>query len=324
MIGHASNKKRTMSRKFNQYINQLTAEMVRSYQRDDDYLSYSSAALPERGEIILILKDIRALFYPRHYGKRELFNCTIQYYIGDLMLRIQDRLTQQIALAFTRKTPEEEVNAEKIFEKAETISVSFMGRLPYVREMITMDVQAAYDGDPAAKDKDQIIFAYPGVFAVMVYRIAHELVNLGVPIIPRLMTEYAHSRTGIDINPGAVIGKYFFMDHGTGIVIGETTEIGNYVKLYQGVTLGALSTRGGQSLRGIKRHPTIEDNVTIYSNVSVLGGETVIGHDSVIGGNCFITTPVPPCSKISVKNPELQMENGTCTEIVEDFKWAKS
>ncbi|MBQ1473203.1 MAG: serine acetyltransferase, partial [Lachnospiraceae bacterium] len=236
---------------------------------------------------------------------RELFNCTIQYYIGDLMLRIQDRLTQQIALAFTRKTPEEAVDAKKIFEQAETASVNFMSRLPYVREMITMDVQAAYDGDPAAKDKDQIIFAYPGVFAVMVYRIAHELVNLGVPIIPRLMTEYAHSRTGIDINPGAVIGKYFFMDHGTGIVIGETTEIGNYVKLYQGVTLGALSTRGGQSLRGIKRHPTIEDNVTIYSGASILGGETVIGHDSVIGSNAFVTKSIQAGTRVTIQNQEL-------------------
>lgn len=314
-----------MSREFNQHITQLTAEMVKSYQGDDAYISYTSAALPRRSEIICILKEIRALFYPRHYGERELFNCTIQYYIGDLMMSIEERLNRQVTLALMRRLngqvePGEE---KKIAEQASIISCRFMQRLPKVREYITMDVQAAYDGDPAAADKDQIVFSYPGVFSMMVYRLAHELVLLNVPLIPRMMTEYAHSRTGIDINPGAVIGKYFFMDHGTGIVIGETTEIGDYVKIYQGVTLGALSTRGGQSLRGHKRHPTIEDNVTIYSNVSVLGGQTVIGHDSVIGGNAFITRSIPPCSKISVKNPELQMENGTHQEIVDDFEWAK-
>jgi serine O-acetyltransferase len=159
-------------------------------------------------------------------------------------------------------------------------------------------VQAAYDGDPAAYNKDEIIYSYPGLYAILVNRLAHELFLLGVPLIPRVMTEHAHSKTGIDIHPGATIGKYFFIDHGTGIVIGETTEIGDNVKIYQGVTLGALSTRGGQSLRNKKRHPTIEDNVTIYSNASVLGGDTVIGHDSIIGGSTFITESVPPESRI--------------------------
>jgi len=311
-----------LSREFNQHINQLTEEMAKAYKNDDAFISYTSAALPQRMEIIKLINEIRALFYPRHFGERELYDCTIRYYIGDLMMSIEERLNRQITLALVRKQDGEAINEEAIRRQAAKISCAFLDRLPAVREYITMDVQAAYEGDPAAADKDMIIFAYPGVFAMMVYRLAHELIALNVPLIPRMMTEYAHSRTGIDINPGAQIGRYFFMDHGTGIVIGETTEIGDHVKLYQGVTLGALSTRGGQSLRGKKRHPTIEDNVTIYSNVSVLGGETVIGHDSVIGGNCFITRPIPPCSKISVKNPELQMENGCQEEIVEDFKWA--
>lgn len=167
------------------------------------------------------------------------------------------------------------------------------------------DVQAAFDGDPAAKTKEEIIFCYPGLFAIFVYRMAHELYRLKVPFIPRIMSEYAHGHTGIDINPGAVIGEYFFIDHGTGIVIGETTEIGDHVKIYQGVTLGALSTRSGQLLRDVKRHPTIEDNVTIYSSASILGGETVIGKGSVIGGNAFITSSVAPGTRVSVSSPEL-------------------
>ena len=166
---------------------------------------------------------------------------------------------------------------------------------------------SGFDGDPAAKSKEGVIFSYPGLYAVYVYRLAHELYIREVPFIPRIMTEYAHSRTGIDINSGARIGEYFFIDHGTGVVIGETTDIGDHVKLYQGVTLGALSTRKGQELRDKKRHPTIEDNVTIYANSTILGGETVIGHDSVISGNAFIVESVPAGTKVSVKNPELKM-----------------
>lgn len=168
-------------------------------------------------------------------------------------------------------------------------------------------MQAGFDGDPAAKSKEEIIFSYPGLFAIFVYRIAHELYIRNVPFIPRIMTEYAHAKTGIDINSGAVIGESFFIDHGTGIVIGETTVIGDNVKLYQGVTLGGLSTRGGQKLSGVKRHPTIEDNVTIYAGATILGGQTVIGKNSVIGGNTFITESVPENSRISIKPPELDI-----------------
>jgi serine O-acetyltransferase len=171
------------------------------------------------------------------------------------------------------------------------------------------DVSAAYDGDPAAYSRDEIISSYPGIYAIMVYRLAHALHELAVPLIPRIMTEHAHSVTGIDIHPGACIGRHFFIDHGTGIVIGETTVIGNYVKIYQGVTLGGLSTRGGQVLKGVKRHPTIEDHVTIYSGASILGGNTVIGEGVVIGSNAFVTKSVPEKTKVSVRNPELQFKS---------------
>ena len=187
--------------------------------------------------------------------------------------------------------------------------------------MLLKDVQAGFDGDPAAKSRQEIISSYPGVFAIFVYRMAHELYLKNVPFIPRVMTEYAHSRTGIDINPGADIGEYFFIDHGTGVVIGETTKIGNNVKLYQGVTLGALSTRKGQLLAEVKRHPTIENNVTIYSGATILGGETVIGANSIIGGNTFITESVPPYTKVSLKAPEMTFQVDPPKKDEEKWVW---
>ena len=194
---------------------------------------------------------------------------------------------------------------EELTMEAEDIACRFAARMPALQELLLKDVQAGFDGDPAAKSKEEIIFCYPGFFAIFVYRVAHELYVSNVPYIPRMMTEYAHSGTGIDINPGATIGEYFFIDHGTGVVVGETTEIGNNVKLYQGVTLGALSTRKGQQLANVKRHPTIRDNVTIYSNSTVLGGETVVGENTIIGGNTFITESIPANTKVSAKSPEL-------------------
>ena len=197
--------------------------------------------------------------------------------------------------------------SDSICEQTADICTKFFDALPEIQRTLLTDVQALYDGDPAAGSKEEVIFTYPGLYAIYVYRIAHVLYDLGVPIIPRVMTEIAHSSTGIDIGAGANIGEYFFIDHGTGVVIGETTTIGDHVKLYQGVTLGALSTRGGQRLAGVKRHPTIEDNVTIYSNASVLGGETVIGEGSVIAGSTFVTFSVPPHSRVSVKEQEIRV-----------------
>ncbi|MDE6776847.1 MAG: serine acetyltransferase, partial [Oscillospiraceae bacterium] len=211
------------------------------------------------------------------------------------------KLVKQISIVLHYLPEYENKQQEIITNKAEELTFAFLEKIPKIREYIETDVQATFDGDPACFNKTEIIYSYPGLFAIMVNRIAHEFYVLGVPMIPRIMTEHAHSKTGIDIHPGAEIGKYFFIDHGTGIVIGETTVIGNHVKIYQGVTLGALSTRGGQSLKNTKRHPTIEDNVTIYSGASILGGETVVGENAVIGGNAFITKSVPAGARISIK-----------------------
>jgi serine O-acetyltransferase len=190
-----------------------------------------------------------------------------------------------------------------------------------VRALLATDVQATFDGDPAATSLDEIIFSYPGLWGVMIYRLAHELHIREVPLIPRIMGEFAHSRTGIDIHPGATVGKAFFIDHGTGVVIGETSIIGDHVKIYQGVTLGALSTRGGQALRGVKRHPTIQDHVTIYSGASVLGGDTVIGEGAVINSNVFVTQSVPPHTRVSTKNPELQYRDKKPAEFRQEQAW---
>jgi len=228
----------------------------------------------------------------------------------NLSMLIEDvmfNLTRQMALVF--QSGMEEAAAR---EKAQTVALEFFRRIPQVRATVQTDVDAALDGDPAATGTDEIIFCYPGLYAIIVYRLAHVLQELGVPMLPRIMTEHAHGITGIDIHPGAKIGSHFFIDHGTGIVIGETTVIGQGVKIYQGVTLGGLSTRGGQSLRGVKRHPTIEDDVTIYANASILGGNTVIGRSSVIGANAFITKSIPPCTTVVMKSQELQMKSRNC------------
>ena len=237
-------------------------------------------------------------------------------------------LTEDVAFHLNRQIALTLRECEDAAGRAQDITAAFLARLPEIRALVEKDLQAAYDGDPAASSKAEVIIAYPGFHAITINRLAHALFQLQVPLIPRIMTEYAHSRTGIDIHPGAQIGEYFFIDHGTGIVVGETTVIGDHVKIYQGVTLGALSTRGGQKLHGQRRHPTIEDRVTIYAGASILGGETVIGHDSVIGSNVFITRPVPPFTRISIRNQELQYKNGegyvfTPEDVAEDDSWTK-
>ena len=218
------------------------------------------------------------------------------------------------------ETDEEKCPGE-IIEQADEITYKFLQSLPKIREYLSTDVEAAYNGDPAAFSTDEIIFCYPGMFAITTYRIAHELYLLGVPLIPRIISEHAHNVTGIDIHPGASIGKYFFIDHGTGVVIGETTVIGNNVKIYQGVTLGALSTRKGQQLKGVKRHPTLGDNVTIYSGTSVLGGETVIGDGTTIGGNAFVVSSVSQGMKVSVRNPELEFQRSGAVDLPNGEYW---
>ena len=265
--------------------------------------------------LIDIVEEIRKILFPGFFDNSQGRSEYIKFLVGERLEFIQYNLQKQIAKTFGSQDMCSGCHKSEINAKAEDIVYRFLDRLDVIREYLHTDIEAAYDGDPAAYSTDEIIFSYPGVFAITVYRIAHELWFLGVPMIPRIMTEYAHSSTGIDIHPGASIGKYFFIDHGTGIVIGETTQIGDNVKIYQGVTLGALSTRKGQELKGVKRHPTIGDNVTIYSGTTILGGDTVIGNDATIGGNAFIISSVSDGMKVSVKNPELQFTKGGEQEI---------
>ena len=258
--------------------------LTENYASEELFMPKSGRRLPNRSVIIDIVRDLKSIVFPGYFSTDTSATVFPEYYVGHRLNDLYDRLKNQIeiALLYHGEEPEEAAaHADRT------------------------DVQAGFDGDPAAKSKEEIIFSYPGLFAIYVYRLAHVLYKEEIPFIPRVMSEYAHGRTGIDINPGATIGEYFFIDHGTGVVVGETTEIGNNVKLYQGVTLGALSTRKGQQLANVKRHPTIRDNVTIYSNSTVLGGETVVGENTIIGGNTFITESIPANTKVSAKSPEL-------------------
>ncbi|MDD7341655.1 MAG: serine O-acetyltransferase EpsC [Candidatus Faecousia sp.] len=262
---------------------------------------------PDRDVVIGVLEKLRRILFPGYFRDRNYRFYNLKYNLSVLIEDVMFQLTRQVSLVFQRQG-EKPNQAE---QHAQQACLTFLNGIPDIRAMVQTDLQAAYDGDPAATGMDEVIFSYPGLYAISVYRLAHELFRLGVPMIPRMMTEHAHSLTGIDIHPGATIGKYFFIDHGTGIVIGETTIIGDNVKVYQGVTLGALSTRGGQQLRGKKRHPTIEDNVTIYAGASILGGNTVIGAGSVIGSNAFITSSIAPGTTVSIKTQELQYRSRT-------------
>lgn len=271
-------------------------------------ISKGEKKLPDRGNVIKIIKDIRRVMFPGYFGDENISVISPEYFIGDRLTQIYGDLKKEVKAALDFRQYKENGD-NNLDQEAENICRTFFERLPDVQQLLLKDVEAGYYGDPAAKSREDVVFSYPGLFAIFVYRIAHEFYVQDVPLLPRIMTEYAHSRTGIDINSGARIGEYFFIDHGTGVVIGETTEIGNNVKLYQGVTLGALSTRSGQKLKGKKRHPTIRDNVTVYSGASILGGETEIGEGVIVAGGAFVTKSVPAHTKVIVKNPELQFMN---------------
>ena len=292
-------------------INRLTESLMDDYGKGRVIDEIKMFEYPDRDVVIDILEKLRIVIYPGYYRNRNYRTYTVRNNISILLEDIIYNLIKQTSIVLKYAPEYSDADDQTIAKASEEITFKFLDTLPKIREYIETDIQAAYDGDPAAYNKDEIICTYPGLFAIFTSRVAHELFLLGVPMIPRIMTEHAHSLTGIDIHPGTTIGKYFFIDHGTGIVIGETTEIGNNVKIYQGVTLGALSTRGGQNLRGKKRHPTICDNVTIYSGASILGGETVVGKNVVVGGNAFITTSIPEGAKVSVKSQEL-MYNYDC------------
>ncbi|MBD5088850.1 MAG: serine acetyltransferase [Clostridiales bacterium] len=264
---------------------------------------------PDKDVVIDMIQKLFRIAYPGYFKDK---NYRMYHVENNLAMLIEDviyNLSKQIAIVLKYNPEYQDKNQSELTIVAQQIALKFASRIPKIREYIDTDLQATFEGDPAAENTDEIIYSYPGLFAITVNRFAHELYLLSVPVLPRIMTEYAHGETGIDIHPGATIGKYFFIDHGTGIVIGESTIIGEHVKIYQGVTLGALSTRGGQSLRNKKRHPTIEDYVTIYSGASILGGETVIGKNVVIGGNAFITSSVKEGTRVSVKNQELEYDN---------------
>lgn len=280
--------------------------ILASYEKNDVTVRVDTENIVNKDILIQVLEELRRILFPGFFDTNRVRSDYMKYLVGQRVEFVQYHLRKQIARVLGNDETCDSCPRSTVVPQAEKIVEEFLAQIPKIRDYLYTDVQAAYDGDPAAYSTDEVIFSYPGIFAITVYRIAHELVLLEVPLIPRIMTEYAHSLTGIDINPGADIGKYFCIDHGTGIVIGETTTIGEHVKIYQGVTLGALSTRRGQLLKGEKRHPTIGNHVTIYSGTSVLGGDTVIGDGVTIGGNAFIVNSISAGMKVNVKNPELQ------------------
>jgi serine O-acetyltransferase len=269
--------------------------------------------LPSREAIIGILELAFELFYPGIYGRHDLDETRVREHLATQLASFQTQLADQIELALGFQSdglPAESAHAIRVSPRAQNLADTLVGRLPTLRALLLEDVQAAYDGDPAATCLDEVVLAYPGLRAVTVHRIAHELYAMGVPLLPRMMSEWAHGETGADIHPGAQIGRSFFVDHATGVVVGETARIGDHVKLYQGVTLGALShprDAQGRVIRDTRRHPTVEDGATLYANATVLGGSTVVGADSIVGGSVFLTKTIPRRARVALKPPELRV-----------------
>ncbi|MCO6459233.1 MAG: serine acetyltransferase [Pirellulaceae bacterium] len=303
---------------------ELTDEIVGTYREVGKINHLGHCPLPRYDVIIACLEDLKEIIYPGYRRREGLHAGNVTYHVGDLVDGLHDKLTVQIARALLhedRVQRDLDPCAEKVdYEaKGQAMAIDFLRRIPDLRRQLATDVQAAYDGDPACKSLDEVIFCYPGLEAITVYRLAHELYRLSVPFIPRMMTEWAHQKTGIDIHPGANIGSHFFIDHGTGVVIGETCDIGEHVKLYQGVTLGALSfptDSDGNIIRSMKRHPTIEDRVVVYANATILGGKTVIGHDSVVGSSVWLTRSVKPHTTVTLETPKLRER----AEVPDDMK----
>ncbi len=302
----------------------LTEKLVASYSSVGTINHLGHCPLPQYDMVISALQDLKEIIYPGYQRREGLHLGNVTYHVGDLIDGLHDKLTTQIARALRH---EEQISSsddpcegqEDYDAKGQAMAIAFLNRLPAIREMLAKDVQAAYDGDPACQNLDEVIFCYPGLEAITVHRLAHELYLAKVPFIPRMMAEWAHHHTGIDIHPGATIGPYFFIDHGTGVVIGETTNIGSRVKIYQGVTLGALSfptDSDGNVVRGAKRHPTIEDRVVVYSSATVLGGKTVVGHDSVVGSSVWLTRSVEPHTTVMLEKPRLRLKN----DVPEDLQ----
>ena len=305
----------------NREVGKLVEDILESYGGGRDIDKMAVFDQPDQEAIRLIVSKLLRIVFPGYYRDKVYKSYSLY---GNLTVLIEDvlfNLSKQIAIVLRYNMEEGQyINEAKLQEQAYCLALTFCNRIPQVREYVETDLAATYQGDPAAFSKDEIILSYPGIHATTINRLAHEMFLLNIPLIPRMMTEIAHSETGIDIHPGATIGKYFFIDHGTGIVVGSTTEIGDHVKVYQGVTLGALSTSAGQQLHGVKRHPTIEDRVTIYSGASILGGDTRIGKNSVIGSNAFITRSIPEGTRVTIKNQELVFRGEDGHIIENDFK----
>ncbi|MDD3470828.1 MAG: serine acetyltransferase [Thermoguttaceae bacterium] len=298
-------------------LSQLTTDIVSTYVGTGGISHLDACPLPNYESVIAAAEAVKEILYPGYRRRDGLHLGNVIYHVGELLDTIYDRLVNQISRAVCHHAGQNsQCSAEKrnAFEAiARQKTLAFLQCIPDLRRVLATDVEAAYKGDPACQSTDEVIFCYPGLEAITVYRMAHLLHGLGVPLIPRMLTEWAHGRTGIDIHPGATIGPYFFIDHGTGVVIGETCEIGSWVKLYQGVTLGALSFQtdeNGNLVRGTKRHPTIEDHVVIYANATVLGGQTVIGHHSVIGSSAWVTRTVQPNTTVTMDPPQLKYRGG--------------
>lgn len=303
----------------------IVQAVAETYVRDDILANVGDYPMPSREEIISILEDIQEVIYPGYFGKWRADRINYRYYLGTKLNEIYEGFSQQIARSLRHNCVGAHDVCDRCMRRGREETVRFMKKLPEIRRLLRGDVEAAMQGDPAAARFEEIIFGYPGIKAMTIYRVAHELYHQEIPILPRIMTEYAHTVTGIDIHPGAHIGERFFIDHGTGVVIGETCIIGDGVKIYQGVTLGALSLprdEKGELVRGTKRHPTVEEGVTIYAGASILGGETTIGAGSVIGGNVWLTGTIPPGTKVVIEPPRLQMREGRSVdkEPVIDFQ----
>ncbi len=295
------------TRAFRDEIPDVVDALVRSCNTPNSFDHVGLEPLPSKDAVIEMTQMACRMLYPGYFSRTRIDRVNLGYYFGQAMTTFFEVLSEQVTFAIRHECRRRSLSCVTCEEQGKEIAINLIRELPNLREQLAADVRAAYDGDPAAKSYDEIIFSYPGLFAITVHRLANKLYAQKVPLISRIMSEFAHSVTGIDIHPGATIGESFFIDHGTGVVIGETTRIGKRVRIYQGVTLGALSLSKDEvsKLRTEKRHPTLEDDVIVYSGATILGGDTVIGARSVIGGSVWVTTSVPPDSKVFTKKPEL-------------------
>jgi serine O-acetyltransferase len=288
-------------------VTELTDQLIASYALVGGINHLDGKNLPSKTAIASITRDLLRLLFPGYFDEKSIHSSQLKVETADLMDAVLGRLEEEIYKSLEYVGPARKKGGGNSSREAHDLTLDFLSNLPRIRDLLQTDVEAAYQGDPAALSKEEVIVAYPFMEAIAVQRLAHELYLQKVPLIPRIMTEWAHSRTGIDLHPGAEIGSHFFIDHGTGAVIGETAKIGRHVKLYQGVGLVARSLSGGQSLKGQKRHPTLEDDVTIYANATIVGGETVVGAGSTIGASVFLTQSVPPHSLVTYEKMDIKV-----------------